>query len=130
MKKFCCCLSLRTGALSIAYSGITVDVFESIWNIISKDQFCGDILVIWIISAFWNILSDMVLFIAIYRENPHLLPVHLVTCLAGLMLEMVSHMVIAAIGMADYYLVGFAFFKIGYTTADLVIVLSYYHSEV
>jgi len=67
MKKFCCCLSLRTGALSIAVSGLTVDVLESIWTIISKQQFCGDILVIWIISAFWNILSDMVLFTAIYR---------------------------------------------------------------
>jgi len=51
----------------IAVSGLTVDVLESIWTIISKQQFCGDILVIWIISAFWNILSDMVLFTAIYR---------------------------------------------------------------
>ncbi|KAH8351821.1 hypothetical protein KR084_000008 [Drosophila pseudotakahashii] len=130
LNKCCCCLTLRTGAQIIAYSGLTVDILESLWTIFSKEQFCGDILVIWIVSAIWSVLSDLVLITGIYRENPNLLPVHLVTCLAGLVLEMISHMVIASIGMADVYLVCYSFFKISYTTADLVVVLSYYHSEV
>ncbi|XP_039226871.1 uncharacterized protein LOC6529015 isoform X2 [Drosophila yakuba] len=111
IKKFCYCFSLRSGALTIAY-------------------YCGDILLLWIISTVWNIISEMVLLTALHRDNPHLLPVHLVTCLCGLILEMTNHMWIASLGITDYILMSYAFFLIAYVAADVVVVLSYYQSEI
>ncbi|XP_017067061.1 uncharacterized protein LOC108105139 [Drosophila eugracilis] len=128
-RRFFLCFSLRSGALTIAYSGLVIIIIDSICTIYNT-KFCGEIKIMRIISTIWNVLSEIVLLTAVYRENPNLLPVHLVTCLCGLILEMSSHMIIAGIGLSDSFLIGYAFFAIGYVSADLMIVLSYYHSEV
>ncbi|XP_039502141.1 uncharacterized protein LOC120458530 isoform X3 [Drosophila santomea] len=112
IKKFCYCFSLRSGALTIAYVGLTIDVLDSVATIYTESQYCGDILLLWIISTVWNIISEMVLLTALHRDNPHLLPVHLVTCLCGLILEMTNHMWIASLGITDYILMSYAFFLI------------------
>ncbi|EDW89759.1 uncharacterized protein Dyak_GE20946 [Drosophila yakuba] len=130
IKKFCYCFSLRSGALTIAYVGLTIDVLDSVATIYTESQYCGDILLLWIISTVWNIISEMVLLTALHRDNPHLLPVHLVTCLCGLILEMTNHMWIASLGITDYILMSYAFFLIAYVAADVVVVLSYYQSEI
>ncbi|EDW51820.1 uncharacterized protein LOC6611351 [Drosophila sechellia] len=130
IKKFCFCFSLRIGAFSIAYAGLTMDVLDTVATIYTKSQYCADILLLWIISTIWNIISALVLLTALFRENPHLLPVHLVTSLCGLILEMTNHMVIASLGRTDYVLMSYAFIMIAFVSADVVIVLSYYQSEV
>ncbi|EDV58017.1 uncharacterized protein LOC6542705 [Drosophila erecta] len=130
IKKFCYCFSLRTGAFTIAYAGLTMDLLDAIAAIYTENHYCGDIILLAMISTVWNILSELVLLTALYRDNPHLLPVHLVTCLCGLIIEMNSHMLIASLGVTDYILMSYAFFLIAFVTADVVIVLSYYHSEV
>ncbi|KAI8042289.1 uncharacterized protein LOC128263006 [Drosophila gunungcola] len=130
LKKFCFCFSLRTGALIIAYSSLFIDITDALLTMYTKEKLCFEVLIIMIISTIWNIVSDMVLMTAIYRQNPNLLPVHLVTCLGSLILRMISHMLTAAVAEPDYLMVAYAFFMMGYIAADVLIVLSYYHSEV
>ncbi|XP_017056811.1 uncharacterized protein LOC108098432 [Drosophila ficusphila] len=129
-KKFCFFFSLKRGALTIAYTGLTVDTVDAIWLLYNKPKFCGDVLTIWIIALVWNVISVTILIFAVYRANPNLLPLHMVTCLIGLILVLISHMQIAALKQIDFKLVAYAFINIGYVAADIVIILSYYHSEV
>ncbi|XP_017115541.1 uncharacterized protein LOC108138076 isoform X1 [Drosophila elegans] len=130
LKKFCFCFSLRTGALIIAYSSLFIDITDGVWTMYNKEKFCFKILIIMIISSIWNVVSDMILITAIYRQNPNLLPVHLVTCLGSLILRLICNMLTAVVTEPDYLMVAYAFFMIGYIAADVLIVLSYYHSEV
>ncbi|XP_016990630.1 uncharacterized protein LOC108052696 [Drosophila rhopaloa] len=129
-KKFCYCFSLRTGALVVACSNIIVDITDTALTIYTKDYFCYEMLVIMIISTIWNIFSEMILMTAIFRANPKLLPVHLVTCLGSLIFRMISHMLSASLGRSNFLLVTYAFLMVGYVAADVLIVLSYYHSEI
>lgn len=67
IKKFCYCFSLRIGAFSIAYAGLTMDVLDTVATIYTKSQYCADILLLWIISTIWNIISALVLLTALFR---------------------------------------------------------------
>ncbi|KPU73437.1 uncharacterized protein Dana_GF27304 [Drosophila ananassae] len=122
-------INLRLGTLVIGYLGILTEIVDISMLIYYGFLKCSYILTLWIIASIWNVSSELFLLVAVYRNNPHLLPVHLVTCLGGLIMMMITHMLVATSGVLHYGLVGYALFSIGFMFADVLIVLSFYHSE-
>ncbi|KAH8388140.1 uncharacterized protein LOC110183142 [Drosophila serrata] len=128
--KKCCCFSLRTAALIIAYSTLIIEVLLWVWLFYPVCQICGDFLVLWVFAAIWNIFSAAILITAVHREHPKLIPLHLVMHLSGLILDMIGHLKMAAKNEKNWKAMTHAFIYIAFMATDIVIALSYYHSEI
>ncbi|KAH8236288.1 hypothetical protein KR038_011239 [Drosophila bunnanda] len=128
--KKCCCLSLRTASLIVAYLTFVIEILLWAWLFYPDCEICGQFLILWIFAAIWNCISAALLITAVYRENPKLIPLHLVMHLSGLILDMIGHLRMAAMDKKNYKTVAHAFIYLAFMATDIVIALSYYHSEI
>ncbi|KAH8341355.1 hypothetical protein KR059_004128 [Drosophila kikkawai] len=113
MLKKCCCCSLRTASLVVAYLTFVIEILLWVWLFFPECEICGEFLILWIFAAFWNSLSAAILIVAVHRENPKLIPVHLVMHLSGLIIDMIGHLKIASSGHNSWRTLGHAIFYIG-----------------
>ncbi|KAH8240903.1 hypothetical protein KR026_007384 [Drosophila bipectinata] len=113
IKKCLYCIELRIATLIVGYFGILTEVIDIFVLINYGFTRCQYILTLWTFASIWNMSSELFLLVAVYRNNPNLLPVHLVTCLGGLIMKMIDHMLVASSGIFHYGLVTYSLFSIG-----------------
>ncbi|KAH8335785.1 hypothetical protein KR074_001972 [Drosophila pseudoananassae] len=113
IKKCLFCINLRLATLIVGYFGILTEIIDIFVLISYGFTRCQYTLTLWTFASIWNMSSEIFLLVAVYRNNPILLPVHLVTCLGGLIMKMISHMLEASSGIFHYGLLAHALFSIG-----------------
>ncbi|KAH8304889.1 hypothetical protein KR018_005625, partial [Drosophila ironensis] len=106
------CFSLREAALFFGYLGLLVECLHIAWSLTFGYSFCSKVIMLWSFATLWNLCAELFLLTAVYRQNVHLLPAHMVTYLCGLILELMSHMLTAASGSLCSQTVGYAVFSI------------------
>ncbi|KAH8282764.1 hypothetical protein KR054_009627 [Drosophila jambulina] len=111
--KRCFCLRLRTAALMVAYATFFIEILLWVWLFYPVCEICGHFLILWIFAAIWNCFSAAILITAVHRENPKLVPVHLVMHLCGLIIDMIGHLRMAALDTSNWKTIAHAIFYIG-----------------
>ncbi|KAH8335784.1 hypothetical protein KR074_001971, partial [Drosophila pseudoananassae] len=111
LRKFLC-FSLRDGCLYLCYVNLITQLFDVLWIVYTNYQFCQRVYVIWFFSTLWHVISELILIYAVFGQNYHLMPLHMVTNLLGLILQMINHMMIAALPHMKYVWIGYSLYEI------------------
>ncbi|XP_001356023.2 uncharacterized protein ms(2)35Ci [Drosophila pseudoobscura] len=126
LENLCSCVPLRGMCLAMGYTMLAQPLFNLLWVAHFNAHICNDILTLGICADFINLSSCVLLLCGIYRDNSSILPLHIVSKLIALIVEMICHLILASVEMSHPITMARSFFSIGTTFFDVLIVLSYY----
>lgn len=122
-------MSLRGASLFLCYVNLFTQAFDTLYITFTEYKFCLRIYLIWYLSTTWHVISELILLYAVFGLNNHLMPLHMVTNLLGLILQMINHMMLASLPNMNHEMVYYAFYEIFLAIVTNVVNLRYYHLE-
>ncbi|BFF94861.1 uncharacterized protein DMAD_12386 [Drosophila madeirensis] len=129
LEKCCFCVPLRCMCLFLAYALLAPPFFNFVWLIILREFLCARLTTLWIFADLFNVLSSFLLLGGLYMNSSSILPLHIVSKLIGLIVEMICHLLIASVEMGRPLSIVSSVFSIGCTCLDVLVVLRFYQQE-
>ncbi|XP_022229826.1 uncharacterized protein LOC111079113 [Drosophila obscura] len=126
LKKFCFCIPLRYICLLLAYFMLVPPLVNFVWLILLRKFICTRLITLWIFADFFNVLASFLLISAIYLESSNILPLHIVSKLIGLIVELICHLLIASVEISQPLSMISSGLSIGCTCLDVLVALRFY----
>ncbi|SPP81822.1 uncharacterized protein LOC117584386 [Drosophila guanche] len=129
LQKFCFGVPLRCMCFLLGYALLAQPCLNFVWLIMQREYLCARLTTLWIFADLFNVLSSFLLLGGLYMNSISILPLHIVSKLIGLIVEMICHLLIAAVEMGDRLSITTSVFSIGCTCLDVLVVLRFYQQE-